>query len=58
MKHICAWCGIETAPPDGDRDHLTTHGMCDACKSEQMIELEKYRAKMRRMEIENRGRFE
>ena len=31
MKHICAWCGAELAPPDGKNDHLTTHGICDAC---------------------------
>jgi len=32
MKHLCAWCGVETAPPDGKDDHLISHGICAECK--------------------------
>ena len=31
MRHICAWCDIDLRPPDGDRDHLISHGICDDC---------------------------
>lgn len=31
MRHICAWCKEETAPPDGNHDELETHGICKKC---------------------------
>lgn len=40
MRHECAWCGIETAPPDGKDDHLTTHGICEDCRRIVMMEME------------------
>ncbi len=31
MKYICAWCGCETVPPDGNEDELETNGICEKC---------------------------
>lgn len=32
MRHICAWCEREIAPPDGTADDdLITHGICKEC---------------------------
>ncbi len=32
MKYICAWCGSETAKPDGNTDdNIVSHGICDEC---------------------------
>lgn len=42
MKHVCAWCGCETAPPDGKNDHLTTHGICKDCQKLMKAEFEAY----------------
>lgn len=42
MKHICAWCGRETAPPDGNRDDLESHGICEACQQVVMAELKEF----------------
>lgn len=43
MKHICAWCDVETEPPDGKNDHLTTHGICRDCQKSLLADFEKYR---------------
>jgi hypothetical protein len=33
VRHICAWCKCETAPPDGTADDdLISHGICEECK--------------------------
>ena len=38
MKHVCAWCKCETAPPDGiANDDLISHGMCENCKRGLML---------------------
>ena len=41
MRHICAWCKRETAPPDGTADdNLISHGICEECKNLVMAETE------------------
>lgn len=41
MRHICAWCKKETAPPDGAaNDNLISHGMCDECSKLFMAGIE------------------
>jgi hypothetical protein len=39
MRHICAWCKKETAPPDGNDDGLESHGICETCRLTVMAEL-------------------
>lgn len=44
MKHICAWCKCEIAPPDGtDDDNLTTHGICEECNKIVVAEIKDIR---------------
>jgi len=39
MRHICAWCKRETAPPDGTADdNLISHGICEDCKKRVLKE--------------------
>ena len=33
MRHQCAWCGLEFAPPSDEPDHdFVTHGICPECE--------------------------
>lgn len=41
MRHVCAWCKCETAPPDGTADDdIITHSICQKCKKLVMAEAE------------------
>lgn len=40
MRHICAWCGCETAKPDGAADdNIISHGICEKCKKVALAEI-------------------
>lgn len=41
MRHICAWCEREIAPPDGSSDDdLISHGISEECKRGVLAEME------------------
>ena len=46
MRHICAWCGCETAPPDGNTDDdIISPGICKECKQSVLAETEEIQAR-------------
>ncbi len=53
MRHICAWCKCETAPPDGTADDdLISHGICEECKNLVMAEIKMTATKDQQIEGE------
>jgi hypothetical protein len=52
MRHICAWCKCETAPPDGTADDdVISHGICEECKNLVMAETERTEIGSQRSEV-------
>jgi hypothetical protein len=48
MRHVCAWCKCETAPPDGaDDDDLISHDICEKCKEIVVAEIKDIRKNRR-----------
>lgn len=52
MRHICAWCKCETAPPDGTADDdLISHGICEECKKIVIAGMEGPETRSQRSEV-------
>jgi len=47
MKHVCAWCGVTTAPED-ERGEGTSHGVCEACATKIKADAEEFVAQYMR----------
>ena len=60
MRHICAWCKRETAPPDGTADDdLISHGICEDCKElvlKEVTDIRDRRSEVRRDEYRTPAR--